>query len=53
MLRCVFWLCPFITLGKDHTENTASTLKEACLLLRYLVMDVNLLHEYASLEYVY
>jgi hypothetical protein len=37
----------------DHTENTASIVKEACLLVRCLAVDVLLLHAYASRECVY
>jgi hypothetical protein len=35
-------------LCKDHAENTASIVKEDCLLIRYLAMDVLLLRAFAS-----
>jgi hypothetical protein len=41
------------TLRMDHTENTAFIVKEEYLLIRYLAMDVLLLHAYASWECVY
>jgi hypothetical protein len=46
-------VCPFITPRMEHTEKTASTVKGVCLLVRYLAMDVLLLHAYASRECVY
>jgi hypothetical protein len=47
-------LCPIYNpLGTDHTENTASIVKEACLLVRCLLINVLLLQAYASLNYIY
>jgi hypothetical protein len=34
----------------NHTENTASVVKEVCLLVRFLAMDVLMLHAYALRE---
>jgi hypothetical protein len=34
----------------DHTENTASVVKQACLLMRYLALDVLLLRGYVFNE---
>jgi hypothetical protein len=46
-------LCPFITLGMDNTESTAFIVKEACLPVRYLAMDILLLNAYTSRECVH
>jgi hypothetical protein len=42
-----------LAMGTDHTENIASIVKEACLLVRYLALDVLLFHAYAPQECVY
>jgi hypothetical protein len=47
-------LCPFITPWHGpRIKHSLSTVKEACLLARYLTVDVLLLHSYASRECVY
>jgi hypothetical protein len=38
----------FLPLGTDHTENTAFIVKEVCLMISYLTLDVLMLHAYAS-----
>jgi hypothetical protein len=51
LLRRVFCVL-LLPLAPDHPENTASIVKEACLIVRCLAVDVLLLHTYASREYV-
>jgi hypothetical protein len=46
-------LCYFITPRHRPHKNTASTVKKARLLVRYLAMDVILLHAYALWDCVY
>jgi hypothetical protein len=43
-------MCSFATVGTDHTENTACIVEDACLLFRYLAIDVLLFRAIASAE---
>jgi hypothetical protein len=45
--------CPFHNPSARTPQKTAFIVEEACLLVRYLAMDVLLLHVYASQECVY